>query len=512
MHENDFSIPSNLSSALSFKGPTGVCTPAMEPDFLLLLTDLPGPAADWVRSLGAETCSDIRHLWPSAATLVGEWLEGPGAGCSAEAGVQLAHFYNAAARSSELACKRLAQNVVADRQSRFCSEASKRSLVLPAAQPKSKARMLFLNREGHTDVPALTYAPATSKPAVAEGEVRGLKLRALFILCCQLFLRPEDLGVATLDFCDTEAIDSLAGMALVATQRLSIRRISTLAAALRRWQAFCTEVQADARSCEPRLLADFLRQVSAGGPTAAASLFQCLKWFVENLGAPFPVGHFMVKPYRFHANGHTASQAKELQPWELVNMLRFCESLTGTPRVLGMFFVQAAVSCIRFQHMQRSRLTQDHGSWLEFKCAQGKTRRKGVRPAYSWAMPPVSFGTLDVVSELRRFLQDELLPEVTFLWPGIQLSRSDFWHVREDTVFRLDRKLSGSRFLEAFRGFCCSVVCRPRRPPVLSIIASAGSCPREARFWVCHPRMLRLWAHGWRFLSRTSASLDGRIL
>ncbi|OLP99622.1 hypothetical protein AK812_SmicGene17832 [Symbiodinium microadriaticum] len=259
MHENDFSIPSNLSSALSFKGPTGVCTPAMEPDFLLLLTDLPGPAADWVRSLGAETCSDIRHLWPSAATLVGEWLEGPGAGCSAEAGVQLAHFYNAAARSSELACKRLAQNVVADRQSRFCSEASKRSLVLPAAQPKSKARMLFLNREGHTDVPALTYAPATSKPAVAEGEVRGLKLRALFILCCQLFLRPEDLGVATLDFCDTEAIDSLAGCGLMYTL-----------------PAYAT-----------------------------------------------------VPPH------------------------------------------------------------------------------PGVRPAYSWAMPPVSFGTLDVVSELRRFLQDE---------------------------------------------------------------------------------------------------------
>ena len=120
--------------------------------------------------------------------------------------------------------------------------------------------------------------------------------------------------------------------------------------------------------------------------------------------------------------------------------------------MLALFVIQAAVSCIRFEHVQRSKLVRDHGSWLEFHCLQGKSRRKGARPAYNWATPPLTFLGINLVAELRQFFLEEALPGRLFLWPAVDLSRDDLWQVSEATAFRLERKMSGTRFLEIARG------------------------------------------------------------
>ena len=67
-------------------------------------------------------------------------------------------------------------------------------------------------------------------------------------------------------------------------------------------------------------------------------------------------------------------------------------------------------------------------------------------------MPPVKFLGINLVSELRKFFLEDALPDRPFLWPAVDLSRDDLWQVSEATSFRLERKMSGPRFLEIARG------------------------------------------------------------
>ena len=88
---------------------------------------------------------------------------------------------------------------------------------------------------------------------------------------------------------------------------------------------FCSEHNADHRNPSPLLLASFLKQLTAGGPTASASMHAALTWFMSSLGANIPVAHWLVKPFKFHAAAHSGRQAPELEPWELANLLMIFE-------------------------------------------------------------------------------------------------------------------------------------------------------------------------------------------
>ena len=116
------------------------------------------------------------------------------------------------------------------------------------------------------------------------------------------------------------------------------------------------------------------------------------------------------------------------------------------------FMIQSAVSCIRFEHMQRSRMIASHDRYIEFECRQGKARRKGARPAYRWATPEVEFQGWSLCSTLRDFFGHECLPDATFLWPALQLSATELWELTDVTPFDASKPMSRSRFLELLRG------------------------------------------------------------
>ena len=78
------------------------------------------------------------------------------------------------------------------------------------------------------------------------------------------------------------------------------------------------------------------------------------------------------------------------QPWEFVNLVLLAVSQKGTNFILRAFIIMTAVSCIRFEHIQRSTWTAHHESWPEFWCCQGKKRIRGARPGYAWCMPEVA--------------------------------------------------------------------------------------------------------------------------
>ena len=112
------------------------------------------------------------------------------------------------------------------------------------------------------------------------------------------------------------------------------------------------------------------------------------------------------------------------------------------------FLLWAAVSCIRFEHIQRSKFDRCEASALFFTCSQGKARRQGARPAFQWAMPEIPWPGFSLVKIIQDFVTMELLPGGNYLWPALQLDPLHLWQV----TCKLDRKLSRGRFLELLRG------------------------------------------------------------
>lgn len=109
------------------------------------------------------------------------------------------------------------------------------------------------------------------------------------------------------------------------------------------------------QSPSPLQLNEFLRSVSSGGPTAATSMHQAFKWFQHNMGVNFQVDHFLLSSFPFHAQGHTGAQAKEMEPWEMLNLIFMAKKASGTRLLVLAFVIQSAVSCIRFEHAQSQR-------------------------------------------------------------------------------------------------------------------------------------------------------------
>ena len=199
-------------------------------------------------------------------------------------------------------------------------------------------------------------------------------------------------------------------------------------------------------------MASFLQFVSRGGPTAAASMRAVFKWYEANGGSQFRTGHPVIANFRFHRAGHTSRQAPELEPWEMVNLLLLLHRAKGTHKIIVALIVMSACSCIRWEHIQRSTLVTNHKDWLEMKCAQGRTRRNGARPAYHWACPNISWRGMQLQKILGDFWQFETLADKGFLVPAVELNAEDLWELAENTALVLDRAMSRSRFLELFGG------------------------------------------------------------
>ena len=289
-------------------------------------------------------------------------------------------------------------------------------------------------------------------PHEREEHKKQAKIQALFEFLLDHLMDLKELGIGWHDLQVPEKVQALKDTIMHGAQRLSVERLGALLAAAKRWVRFTTERNYASRFPSPLQVAEFLKAVSSGGPTASASVYQALKWFEESFGCGFHTGHYLVKPHRFHGPNHTGRQATELAPWEFANLLLAARRAQGTKLMLILFFIQRAISCIRFEHFQRSRVTQVFEKYVEFECSKGKRRKQGARPAYRWAMPNLSFQGLAVSAALVDFLKYEVAVDASFAWPALELSPDDLWQVHDGTPFVANRPMSRGRFLELFRG------------------------------------------------------------
>ena len=103
------------------------------------------------------------------------------------------------------------------------------------------------------------------------------KCRDLFLLLLKHVFDTCEIGFQDLDTSDDSAVQKAALTVLAPAFRLSWKHVAAMAASFRRWLRFAAKEGFDARRPGPRELALFLRHVSAGGPTAAASV--CVRLF-----------------------------------------------------------------------------------------------------------------------------------------------------------------------------------------------------------------------------------------
>ena len=282
--------------------------------------------------------------------------------------------------------------------------------------------------------------------------MKQAKLDKLFTLVVEYVVDLEELQMSPAKLADPMELQRFKQALMTGASRLSGQRLGALAAALRRWLRFCSTRDIDAKKPSPLALAEFLREVSAGGPTAASSMHASLRWFADNFGAAFAMDHWSVKHFRFHAVHHTGKQAPELEPWEFINLALLMAKVQGSHKLLVAFLLMVATGCIRFEHVQRSRLVSIHGSWLEFECSQGKARKQGARPGYRWGLPQVTMNGHHMTKVIQEFFNHEFPKDHTFLMPALELNAEDLWEVTEATAFITNKAMSRARFLEVMRG------------------------------------------------------------
>ena len=405
-------------------------------------------------SLGVHSVSDFRYLWPSAQDCYTELEQRAGRKLDAREAMQVAVAWTNARRASVRQLESLSLEVVKVRQSSV-GVPTRDHAPAPAAasvpEPKAKIRRMVSTGVLPEQVSLLQAAVATD-PHAKEDASKMVKLDQLFRLVLDNLLDLDELGLSQAALEDPAALQKLKDTTMAGASRLSVQRLGALASALRRWLKFCEAKGIPARGPSPLLLAEFLREVSAGGPTAASSMHASLKWFSATFGATFPVDHWANRHFKFHAIHHTGRQAPELEPWEFINLLVLLKRSHGTHRVLVAQLLMAALGCIRFEHLQRSQFVTAHGPSMEFKCSQGKARRKGARPGYNWGLPHATLDGQGVTQTLLDFYGNEFPTTSEFLLPAVALSPDEFWELTEHSAFVVNRAMSRARFLELFRG------------------------------------------------------------
>ena len=394
----------------------------------------------FLSDLGVQTCQDVRTVWRNGQLLVEEFETDHGR-LPADQAFSIAMMHTLACRRGQDALRRGVGELVDERTS---TERGRPVITLSGVpEPAHPPRQVI--REGFTGGPPVLVELAARDPHAREVATKQAKLDAMFQLMMEDFVDPEEIGLSPEELTDPLKFQQFKDSLLVAPTRLGVQRLSTLVSSLRRWKRWALELPCSVRSPTPFNVAMFLRQVSRGGPTAAASMWHVMAWYATKMGLQFPTTP-MVHPFRMHELTHSGVQACELAPWELVNLVMMASHAQGSYRLVLAFMIQSAVSCIRYEHMQRSSLVRCGPDYLEFRCSQGKARRQGARPAYSWVTPEVSWQGWSLISTLRDFYTNELLPNCGFLWPALRLTSEDLWEITDMTPFAVNRAMSRPRF------------------------------------------------------------------
>ncbi|CAJ1461140.1 unnamed protein product, partial [Effrenium voratum] len=250
-------------------------SPAMPPRFsaqatanmvpeLEVLLDLPAPVLNALGAEGVETASDLVGLYPHVDAFLDHISSTMRARVDADAALEMAGVWT-----------RIARMAVRVPFTAFdpCRAAAK------------PARMKHLVAGGSGQSLPTTIVEGQDAKMVKDEAVKQNKLDLLFHILLEYVIDLAELGVQ--EQARRQPFVDAANWFPVSS--------------FRRWARHCQTKGWNLQSPKPFELASFLRSVSQGGPTAAASMRAALKWFACHAGAKFDMDHHLVAPYRFHS-------------------------------------------------------------------------------------------------------------------------------------------------------------------------------------------------------------------
>ena len=330
---------------------------AMEPLLMELLSERNDAFLAFLTELGVQTCRDLHNLWPTGSAMVEEFESKHGKH-SADEAFGMAMVFTLAGHRAHDALLQSIDMVVEERSSSQLQKPSLRLEVAPLTSITPTVRRVL--DTGFRGPAPVLQACAAADPAVKEHATKQIKLNALFQLLLEDFIDVTELGLSWTALQDPMKLQKFKDTLMEAPSRLSFQRIGALTSSMRRWKRWAVQRGYSVQAPTPLQLSEFLREVASGGPTAASSMWHACHWFSEKMGCRLPTDHFLTRPFKMHAVTHTGSQALELSPGELVNLVLLASRSRGTKSVLLAFMIQSAVSCVRFEHIQRSTLVKCH--------------------------------------------------------------------------------------------------------------------------------------------------------
>ena len=337
---------------------------------------------------------------------------------------------------------------------------SPQTVAKPLGPPAPRSTLVVETGEGTNRVdPSGPTAPAASK--------KDKMTNLLWQQLCQAAHVVKDWE----DFPAGDARENFRKLLMRPVDRLSESRIIGVTSSMRRWLTWAAKKRVD-DPYRPNAgqLGRFLQEVSAGGPTAASSVFKALTWWQATYGIPFPVTSPLVVDFRHFEPSHTVRQAVVLEPWQLFNLCVLLQDSSGATRLATDLVCLVTTGCIRFEHLQRSILKEElvgpkfGQNAVAFHCHKGKVRQQGARPAYDWCVPAWKPALATVTAESLRFYKDnaDWLKQEAFLVPGLKRDPSAPGVLHSDSTWsRVAMKRAA--FVEMLRGLLIKAGTEPER-------------------------------------------------
>ena len=194
-----------------------------------------------------------------------------------------------------------------------------------------------------------------------------------------------------------------------------------------RWAAWCEQNGVSPWMPSALEVGLWLRSLRAKGPTAARGAFAALKWLQRHVGAPFHTASEEVASYGVDAPEHEEIPASPMSValWVLLEQVLGSANAGDPFKLLSACWIFLLVGCVRFKHLQQSRLIECYADGLEFLCAKGKARVRGAQRPFRWRMPRFGITGIDLFKVWSKLLRTafEDLKGVGFVLPDFRPKR-----------------------------------------------------------------------------------------
>ena len=178
-------------------------------------------------------------------------------------------------------------------------------------------------------------------------------------------------------------------------ERLTAGTVKKHVLAVTQWEAWVREHRPERAGepfsrIDPLDLAQYLDMETAKGATLGTARLASLRWLRIRFGFPFPVEDAVVVDFASAPVAHSVSQATAISPAIFFNVIALVNAVgleCAHEPLLVLFW---AMACVRRLHLSKSKLVDGAEGFIMGVCSQGKSKVKGVRPPFTWAVPRLS--------------------------------------------------------------------------------------------------------------------------